>query len=71
MKLGLPASDDRFCLDFTPPSSEAGLVVVAETPRPTIRPANPMWTSPSSVDLPRSLVWEPPAASANMVAAGG
>lgn len=51
--------------------ADAGLVVVAQTSRPTIRPAKPMWTSPSSLDLPQSLVWEPPASSASMVAAAG
>jgi len=51
--------------------ADAELVIVAQTPPPTIRPAKPMWPSSSSFDLPQSLVWEPPASSASMVAAAG
>lgn len=51
--------------------ADAGLVVVAQAPPPTIRPAKPMWTSPSSLDLPQSLVWEPPPPSAGVAAAAG
>jgi hypothetical protein len=51
--------------------ADAGLVIVAQTPRSTIRPAKPMWTSPLGLDLPQSLVWEPPQPSASMVAAVG
>jgi hypothetical protein len=49
--------------------ADAKLVVIA--PPPTIRPAKPMWTSPSSLDLPQSLVWEPPPPRAHMAAAAG
>jgi hypothetical protein len=51
--------------------ADAGLVVVAQAPPPTIRPAKPMWTSPSSFDLPQSLVWEPPPPSADVTTAAG
>ncbi|HWO25670.1 MAG TPA: hypothetical protein VNO30_43325 [Kofleriaceae bacterium] len=51
--------------------ADAGLVVVATTPRPMIRPAKPMWASPSSLDLPQSLVWEPPPPNAEMSVATG
>jgi hypothetical protein len=51
--------------------SDAGLVVVAQAPLPKIRSAKPKWMSPSSLDLPQSLVWEPPLPSADMAAAAG
>src|SRR5215510_6364079 len=51
--------------------ADAGLVVVTQAPPPTIRRARPMWTSPSSLDLPQSLVWEPPPPSAGAAAAAG
>jgi hypothetical protein len=55
----------------SPALSDAELVIVAQMPPPTIRPTKPMWASRSSFDLPQSLVWEPPASSASMVAAAG
>ena len=48
--------------------TEAGLVVVTQTAQPAVRPAKPMWASPSSLDLPQSLVWEPPPPSAGLAA---
>jgi hypothetical protein len=51
--------------------ADAGLVIVATTPRPMIRPAKPMWASSSRLDLPQSLVWEPPPPSSEMSAAAG
>jgi hypothetical protein len=51
--------------------ADAALVVVAQAPPPPIRRAKPMWTSPSSLDLPQSLVWEPPPPNANVAAAAG
>lgn len=51
--------------------TDAGLVVVAESSRPAIRPAKPMWSSPSSLHLPQSLVWEPPPPRTDMAAAAG
>jgi hypothetical protein len=51
--------------------TDAGLVIAAQTPRPAIRPAKPMWTSLSSLDLPQSLVWEPPPPSESLSAAAG
>lgn len=51
--------------------SDAGLVVIATTPRPMLRPAKPVWANPSSLDLPQSLVWEPPRPSTEFSAAAG
>ena len=50
--------------------ADAGLVV-AQVPLPAIRPAKPVWMSRSTLDLPQSLVWEPPPPTAGMVAAAG
>jgi hypothetical protein len=51
--------------------ADAGVVVVAQAPPPEIHPTKPMWTSPSTLDLPQSLVWEPPPPTASMIAAAG
>lgn len=51
--------------------TDAGLVVIATAPRPMIRPAKPVWSNPSSLDLPQSLVWEPPPPSAELSAIAG
>jgi hypothetical protein len=50
--------------------ADAGLVV-AQTQPPAIRPAKPVWMRRSPLDLPQSLVWEPPPPAAGMVAATG
>jgi hypothetical protein len=39
--------------DLVKALADAGLVVVAQAPPPTIRSAKPMWMSPSSLDLSR------------------
>jgi len=49
--------------------ADAGLVVTQAPP--AIRPAKPVWMRRSTLDLPQSLVWEPPPPTAGMVAATG
>lgn len=51
--------------------TDAGLVNAVQTQRPELRPARPMWSSLSSLDLPQSLVWEPPPPSVGLAAAAG
>jgi hypothetical protein len=50
--------------------ADAGLMA-PNAPPPEIRPAKPMRMSRSTLDLPQSLVWEPPPPTAGMVAAAG
>lgn len=51
--------------------ADAGLVVVDNRPRQAHRPSKPMWASASSLELPQSLVWEPPLPDSGMAAAAG
>lgn len=51
--------------------ADAGLAVAAQTQPPTIRPTKLTWTSRSNLDLPQSLVWEPPIPSSDIIAAAG
>jgi hypothetical protein len=50
--------------------ADAGQEVAQASP-PAIRPPKPMWMSRSPLDLPQSLVWEPPPPTAGRVAAIG
>jgi len=50
--------------------SDAGLRVTHAAP-PEIRPAKQTWRSQSTLDLPQSLVWEPPPPAAGTISATG
>lgn len=51
--------------------ADAGLAVAAQAPPPTIRAPKPTWASRPNLDLPQSLVWEPPLPNSGIIAAAG